>query len=272
LAKIPGVGLRGRSGAFGYGYLLIGEAGFGVENLVENLKEDKMNDRDIVAELFRLQDKDYALLQAKIIPTVSPDRIIGVRTPALRDLAKRLSKEQDTGVFLSCLPHRYFDEDQLHAFIISLERSFDRCIAMVDAFLPFIDNWATCDQLSPGAFKKEPEKLLPYIRTWIKSDKTYTVRFAIGMLMQHFLDGNFDTEYADMAAQVRSEEYYVNMMIAWYFATALAKQYELVLPYLKEHRLSPWVHNKTIRKSIESYRITDEQKAYLRTLQMRMNR
>ena len=231
-----------------------------------------MNRNDIVAELFRLQDKEYALLQSKLIPTVSHDRIIGVRTPALRDFAKSLRKDPDVGGFLSHLPHQYFDENQLHAFVISLEKDFDKCIAEVDAFLPFVDNWATCDQLSPKVFKKEPEKLLPYIQIWIKSDKAYTVRFAIGMLMQHFLDENFDTKYADMAAEVRSEEYYVNMMIAWYFATALAKQYELVLPYLEEQRLSPWVHNKAIQKSVESYRITDEQKAYLKTLKLRQSK
>lgn len=231
-----------------------------------------MKRNEIVAELFRLQDKEYARMQAKIIPTVSPDRIIGVRTPALRDFAKSLSKDQDIGEFLSYLPHQYFDEDQLHAFVISLERDFDKCIAEVDAFLPFIDNWATCDQLSPKAFKKEPEKLLPYIQIWIKSDKTYTVRFAIGLLMQHFLDDHFDLKYADEVAGIRSEEYYIRMMIAWYFATALAKQYELVLPYLEDKRLDDWVHNKAIRKSIESYRITDEQKAYLRTLKVRQSK
>ena len=231
-----------------------------------------MKRNEIVAELFRLQDKEYARMQAKIIPTVSPDRIIGVRTPALRDFAKSLSKDQDIGEFLSYLPHQYFDEDQLHAFVISLEKDFDKCMAEVDAFLPFIDNWATCDQLSPKAFKKEPEKLLPYIQIWIKSDKTYTVRFAIGLLMQHFLDDRFDIKYADEVAGIRSEEYYIRMMIAWYFATALAKQYELVLPYLKDKRLDDWVHNKAIRKSIESYRITDEQKAYLRTLKVQQSK
>ena len=219
-----------------------------------------------------MRDVDYALLQAKIIPTVAADRIIGVRTPALRAFAKKLYKDTDIDEFLAGAPHQYFDEDQLHAFVISLEKDFGKCMAEVDAFLPFIDNWATCDQLSPKAFKKEPEKLLPYIRVWIKSDRTYTIRFAIGMLMQHFLDERFDREYADMVAEVRSEEYYVNMMIAWYFATALAKQYEAVLPYLKEKRLDDWVHNKAIQKSVESYRITDEQKAYLKTLKIQRRR
>ena len=227
-----------------------------------------MNRDEIVAELFRLQDKDYALMQTKIIPTVAADRIIGVRTPALRSMAKSLSKDKDIDAFLSYLPHQYFDEDQLHAFVISLEKDFDKCIAEVGTFLPFIDNWATCDQLSPKAFKKDPEKLLPYIQTWIKSDKTYTVRFAIGMMMQHFLDENFDTKYVDIVADTRSEEYYVNMMIAWYFATGLAKQYESVLPYLEEKRLDVWTHNKAIQKSVESYRITEDKKAYLKSLKV----
>ena len=225
-----------------------------------------MNRDDIVAELFRLQDKKYAAFQAKLIPTVETDRIIGVRTPELRAFAGKLVRDEDITSFLTSLPHQYFDEDQLHAFVISLEKDFDKCIAEVDAFLPFINNWATCDQLSPKVFKKEPEKLLPYIYTWIKSDKVYTVRFAIGMLMQHFLDERFDPKYADMVAAVRSEEYYINMMIAWYFATALAKQYGSVLPYLEGKKLDDWTHNKAIQKSVESNRITTEQKAYLKTL------
>ena len=231
-----------------------------------------MNRDEIVTELFRMRDADYALLQAKIIPTVAADRIIGVRTPALRAFAKALYKDRDKEVFLSCTPHQYFDENQLHAFVISLEKDFDKCIAEVDAFLPFIDNWATCDQLSPKAFKREPEKLLQYIQSWIKSDQTYTVRFAIGMLMQHFLDERFDVGYADMVAKVKSQEYYINMMIAWYFATALAKQYERTVPYLEGRRLDGWVHNKAIQKSVESYRITDEQKAYLKTLKVRLSK
>lgn len=231
-----------------------------------------MNRDEIVTELFRMRDADYALLQAKIIPTVAADRIIGVRTPALRAFAKALYKDRDKEDFLSCTPHQYFDENQLHAFVISLEKDFDKCIAEVDAFLPFIDNWATCDQLSPKAFKREPEKLLQYIQSWIKSDQTYTIRFAIGMLMQHFLDERFEAGYADMVAEVRSEEYYINMMIAWYFATALAKQYERTVPYLEGRRLDGWVHNKAIQKSVESYRITDEQKAYLKTLKVRLSK
>ena len=236
-----------------------------------------MNREEIVKELFALQDEKYGTFQAKLIPNIDPDSIIGVRTPALRAFAKELAKEAakdeakaaDIEAFLADLPHRYFDENQLHAFIISLEKDFEKCIEEVEAFLPHVDNWATCDQLSPKAFKKQPQKLLPYIRTWIKSDETYTVRFAIGMLMEHFLGELFDTEYADMVAAVRSDEYYINMMIAWYFATALAKQYDAVIPYIANKRLDDWTHNKAIQKSVESYRITPEQKAYLKTLKIK---
>ena len=231
-----------------------------------------MNRDEIVAELLRLRDEEYARMQVKILPTVKPGRIIGVRTPELRALARGLSREQETETFLRDLPHPYFDEDQLHAFVISLEKDFDRCLARVEAFLPFIDNWATCDQLSPKAFRKEPEKLLPSIQTWIRSERTYTVRFAIGMLIQHFLDERFDPAYPELVAGVRSQEYYVNMMFAWYFATALAKQYERVLPYLEEKRLAPWVQNKTIQKCIESYRIPEERKRDLRELKIGRNR
>ena len=227
-----------------------------------------MTTAQITAELFSRRDRAYAAMQAKIIPTVDPARIIGVRTPALRDFAKTLYADGGAEDFLACLPHAYFDEDQLHAFVISLEKGFEPCIAKVKAFLPFIDNWATCDQLSPKAFKKEPEKLLPYIRAWLQSGKTYTVRFAVGMLMQHFLDEKFRPEYADMVSGIRSDAYYVRMMAAWYFATALAKQYDAALPYLEERRLDSWTHNKAIQKSLESYRITDEQKRHLRELKV----
>ena len=230
---------------------------------------DVMDIRKIESELFSYQDLSYAQLQIRTIPSVDASRIIGVRTPQLRLFAKRLYKEPDTDSFLNELPHKYFDEDQLHAFIISLEKDFDICIAKVEAFLPYVDNWATCDQMSPKAFKKDPERLLPYIDEWIRSDKTYTVRFAVGMLMEHFLDERFDTKYADMVAALRSDEYYINMMIAWYFATALAKQYDACIPYIEEHRLDTWTHNKAIQKSVESYRITGERKLYLKSLKIR---
>ncbi|MBO4386876.1 MAG: DNA alkylation repair protein [Treponema sp.] len=231
-----------------------------------------MNSKEITSQLLKMQDKEYSAFQARIIPSVEKEKILGIRTPQLRTLAKTLAKEEDTETFLQSLPHKYFEENQLHAFLLSLEKDFNKCISQIENFLPHIDNWATCDQLSPKSFKKEKEKLLPYIRTWIKSEKTYTVRFAIGMLMQYFLDENFCDQYASMVAKVKSDEYYVNMMRAWYFATALAKQYDLVLPYIQQKKLDAWTHNKAIQKSIESYRITDEQKSYLRTLKVTANK
>ena len=220
-------------------------------------------------ELFSLQDKKYRDFQAKLIPTVDPETVIGVRTPQMRNLAKRLYKETDPNeleAFLKELPHKYFDENQLHAFLISEEKDYDRCVAQVNDFLPYIDNWATCDQLSPKAFKKHRGALLSHIKEWINSDHTYTIRFGIGMLMQHYLDDDFEPAYPEMVAQVRSKEYYVNMMIAWYFATALAKQYETAVTYIEEQKLDVWTHNKAIQKARESYRITPEQKEYLKTL------
>ena len=217
-------------------------------------------------ELFKLQHIKYRDFQKKLIPTVDPDTVIGVRTPDLRNLAKQMRGTPEAEAFMEVLPHEYFDENQLHAFLISEEKDYDRCIRRLEAFLPYIDNWATCDQLSPKVFKKHKDELLTRIRMWMKSDHTYTIRFAIGMLMQHFLDEDFDLQYPDMVAQIRSEEYYVNMMIAWYFATALAKQYEAVVPYLETQKLDVWTHNKAIQKARESYRITPEQKEYLKSL------
>ncbi|MBQ7500263.1 MAG: DNA alkylation repair protein [Clostridia bacterium] len=230
-----------------------------------------MNDliEEIRKELFGLQDAGYREMQKKIIPTADPDRFIGVRTPALREYAKRLTKTDDITAFLDDLPHKYFDEDQLHAFILSAMKDYERCIAEVNRFLPYVDNWATCDQMSPKVFGKHKQELLVHIRKWIASDKTYTVRFGVGMLMEHFLDGDFDTAYPEAVASVRSEEYYVNMMRAWYFATALAKQYDAVLPFIGNRRLDPWTHNKAIQKAIESTRIPPERKEYLKTLKIK---
>lgn len=229
--------------------------------------EEKITD-GIRSELFRLQDEEYRDFQAKLIPTVAAGTMIGVRTPELRRLAKLLAKREDIGEFLSRLPHEYFDENQLHGFIVSELKDYGRCMAEVERFLPFVDNWATCDQMSPKVFGKHRQELLACVRKWLASDKTYTVRFAVGMLMEHFLDEDFDVSYLDMAAGIRSGEYYINMMIAWYFATALAKQYAAALPFIEEKRLDPWTHNKAIQKAIESRRITPEQKAYLRSLKV----
>ena len=223
---------------------------------------------EIRRSLFDLQDIKYRDFQAKLIPGKDTEIMIGVRTPELRKLAKQMLKREDIGEFLRDLPHRYFDEDQLHAFIVSGIKEYGKCMEELMRFLPFVDNWATCDQMSPGVFKKHKPELLAEIREWLGSEHTYTVRFGIGMLMQHFLDEDFDPAYPELVAGVHSEEYYVNMMIAWYFATALAKQYDAVLPFIEGRRLDPWTHNKTIRKAVESYRISDEQKEYLRSLKV----
>lgn len=217
--------------------------------------------------LFEMQDTDYRDFHSKLIPNIAPERIIGVRTPALRKYAKQLGKTQEAAVFLEELPHHYYEENNLHGFLLEQIGDYDACIAAWDRFLPYVDNWATCDMPSPKVFKKHLPKLLSQLRIWMDSGETYTVRFAIGMLMRFYLeDETFSQEYPEWVAAVRSEEYYINMMVAWYFATALAKQWERVIPYIEEQRLSPWCHAKAIQKAVESGRITPEQKNYLRGL------
>lgn len=228
--------------------------------------------KEIRDELKKLADEKYREMQKTIIPTADPDSIIGVRTPELRKMAKALVKREDIDEFLSDLPHKSFDENQLHAFVLSEMKDYEACMEKLNAFLPYVDNWATCDQMSPKIFKKHKEELLKQIKVWLKSKETYTIRFGIGMLMEHFLDDDFDPAYPKMVSRIRSEEYYINMMIAWYFATALAKQYDAVIPYIEEKKLADWTHNKAIQKSVESYRITDEQKAYLKTLKVKITK
>ena len=215
-------------------------------------------------ELYKLQDGKYADFSAKLSPDMKREDFIGVRTPALKEMAKRMVKDGTGSEFIRELPHKYFEENQLHAFIISFEKDFDVAIKEVEKFLPYIDNWATCDQLRSKAFAKYPDRLLPYIDKWLTSRKTYTIRFGIGALMCYFLDDKFKPEYLSKVAAVKSDEYYINMMIAWYFATALAKQWEATVPYIEEHKLLDWVHRKTIQKAVESFRVIDEHKNYLR--------
>ena len=224
---------------------------------------------EIRKNLLSMQDEKYRSFQVKLFPTVDPQTVIGVRTPELRSYAKKLLKEEGVSAFLSDLPHRYFDENQLHAFILSELKDYEKCMQEVNRFLPYVDNWATCDQMSPKVFKKHRPQLLEQIRTWLKSEKTYTIRFAIGMLMEHYLDDGFDLSYPETVAEIRSGEYYVNMMIAWYFATALAKQYEGIIPFIENRKLDAWTHNKAIQKAVESYRITPEQKEYLKGLKIK---
>lgn len=224
---------------------------------------------EIQKRLFELRDEKYRDFQVKLIPSVDPAAVIGVRTPELRRLAKELSKRDDIDAFLDALPHEYFDENQLHAFILSGMKDYGRCMAGVCRFLPFVDNWATCDQMSPKVFGKNKEDLFTHIKVWLRSDETYTIRFAVGMLMEHFLGDDYNAAYPEMVAEIRSDEYYVNMMRAWYFATALAKQYDSAVGFIEDRKLDRWTHNKAIQKSVESYRITPEQKTYLKSLKIK---
>ena len=221
---------------------------------------------ELQKRLFGLQDLKYRDFHSKLMPNVDKERVIGIRTPVLRTFAKEFAKTEEAAVFLQELPHAYYEENNLHMMLITGMKDYQKCLEEGTRFLPYIDNWATCDYPVPKCFSRNKQALLPHIRQWIISDETYTVRYGIGMLMRLFLDEDFSVEYLELAAEVQSEEYYVNMMVAWYFATALAKQWDAAIPYIEEHRLSDWIHRKTIQKAIESYRITDEQKVYLRTL------
>lgn len=222
--------------------------------------------KEITERLFAMQDTEYRDFNSRLIPTVDKARIIGVRTPALRVFSKEISGSDTAVRFMSQLPHNYFEEDNLHAFLIERITDFDGCVDALDSFLPYIDNWATCDTLSPKVLKKHPDKLLLKIDEWLCSKHTYTVRFAIGMLMKYYLDDNFNREFLIRVANVKSDEYYIKMMVAWYFATALAKQYESAVRFIEDCLLDVWTHNKAIQKSIESNRIEKSHKDYLKTL------
>ena len=219
--------------------------------------------------LFELRDEEYAQFQAKLTPSVDPELFVGVRVPEVRKLAKQLKNDPMVDAFLKELPHKYYDENMLHGLLISEIKDYDKTVEETDIFLPYVDNWAVCDIMSPKVFKNHKTELIEKIREWSESSETYTIRFGIEMLMSHYLDDYFRAEYLEIPAAIRSEEYYVNMMVAWFFATALAKQWDSTIPYIENNRLDKWTHNKTIQKAIESYRITDEQKAYLRTLKIK---
>ena len=222
---------------------------------------------DVQERLFALRDEKYRDFTAALIPTVPKELIIGVRTPELRKLAKEVFKSGGAEEFLAALSHEYYEEDNLHGFLIEQIKDFELCIAELDRFLPFVDNWASCDGMRPKVLGKHKKELLEHIKGWISSEHTYTIRFGMGMLMCHFLDEDFSPEYLDWV-NIQSEEYYVNMMAAWFYATALAKQYEAVLPYFEEKRLAKWVHNKAIQKARESYRVSKEHKDYLKFLKI----
>lgn len=221
---------------------------------------------EICQILFSMRDEGYAAFQAKLVPTVAPDRIIGVRVPLLRRLARDGFGTPAFDAFLAHLPHGYYDENMLHALLIGCMRDYDAAMDAVDAFLPYVDNWAVCDSLLPRVPASRKADYLCRIRGWIASRDTYTCRFGIKALMTDFLDADFDRAYPEWPAGVHSDAYYIRMMVAWYFATALAKQWDAVLPYLQHRRLDDWTHRKTIQKAMESYRISPAQKAYLKTL------
>lgn len=224
---------------------------------------------DVQKRLFEMQDAEYRDFHAKLVPTMEKTKFIGIRTPMLRKFAKKFGKTEESEIFLQVLPHQYYEENNLHGLLIEQIRDYDKCLEELERFLPFIDNWATCDLLALHMMKKHRDVFIREVFRWIESDQPYTIRFGISMLMRHYLDEEFKTEYPEKVAAIRSEEYYVNMMRAWYFATALAKQYENVLPFLEKRQMDVWTHNKTIQKAIESYRITSEQKEYLRTLRIK---
>ena len=217
-------------------------------------------------ELLAVKDEAYRALQTKLVPNVPPETIVGVRTPDLRRIAKNVSARADCGAFLRDLPHRYYEENLIHFFVLAEIKDFDACVRGVEAFLPYVDCWPVSDQATPKSFRKNREKLLPYVRKWIASERVYTARFGLRMLMNEYLDADFRPEYLELAASKTGEDYYLKMMVAWFFATALAKQYDETLPYLENHRLPEWTHKKAIQKALESFRVPDEHKAYLRTL------
>lgn len=238
----------------------------------ERNEEEQMNNASILtgiqADLFTMQDIKYRDFHSKLMPTVDKELVIGVRTPQLRKYSKELYKNQreEAEKFMNTLPHIYYEENNVHAFLIEQIKDYEECIEALDAFLPYIDNWATCDMMNPKVFKKHRSQLITEVRRWLASEHTYMVRFAIKVLMDYYLDEAFEPQYPDMVARISGEEYYIKMVIAWYFATALAKQYDEILPYIEENRLDIWTHNKAIQKAVESYRITSEQKTYLKTL------
>lgn len=219
----------------------------------------------VYEELLKVKDDTYKEFQAKLVPNIDPDIILGVKTPEMRQIAKEVFNSKEKDAFLKDLPHKYYEENLVHFFIISMIKDFDECIREVETFLPYVDCWPVSDQATPRSFKKNHEKLLPYIKKWIKSKHLYTSRFGIRMLMNEFLGDEFKDEYAKLVASVKSDEYYLKMMVAWYFATALAKNYDETIKYIEERKLDDWVLKKTIQKAVESYRVTDEHKEYLKS-------
>ncbi|MGI6739163.1 MAG: DNA alkylation repair protein [Christensenellales bacterium] len=231
-----------------------------------NCNKDKTCISNITKYLFTNRDKKYAAFVSRLVPNISPESIIGVRMPVIHALAKKLMADNAHTAFISALPHKYHEENLLHASILSKYKDIDALLPLLKNFLPHIDNWAVCDTLAPKIFLKHNEKALDFIRICLASKHTYTQRFAIYMLMKYYLDDYFDEEYIELVCNIQSDEYYVNMCIAWYFATALAKQYSFAIPVLEENKLSTWTNNKTVEKALDSYRISDDKKQYIKSL------
>lgn len=223
-----------------------------------------MNKVEFRESLTSNQDKAYKTFQEKLIPTIEANSIIGVRTPILKDIARKLSKDNYKDEFLNDLPHKYYEENQIHSFLIELEKDYDKCISLINEFLPYVDNWATCDQANPKVLKKRPNETYNHLKEWMSVNKTYYIRYGIKVLMCYFLDDLFDKKYLDDVANINSSEYYVTMMQGWFFATALAKKWDDTIKYIENNKLNKEVNNITIKKAIESYRISDSQKEYLK--------
>ncbi len=226
-------------------------------------------EKRVQAKLFEMQDLSYCEFHSRLMPTVPKEKIIGVRVPVLRKFAKEFAKTDDAKDFLEFLPHKYYEEDNLHAFLIEQIKDFDECISALDNFLLFVDNWATCDMMSPKVLSKNPILLYKKINEWAKSEHIYTVRFAVVTLMKFFMNEHLDKKHLNLLLSIKSDEYYINMAVAWYIATALASNWDMVIPYIEKQKFSKWVHNKAIQKAVESYRITDEQKKYLKTFKIK---
>jgi hypothetical protein len=228
------------------------------------LNDQKGDQMSVYEMLLDVKDDKYREFQAKLVPNVSPDTIIGVRTPDMRKIAKEVFNSPEKDEFLKELPHKYYEENLVHFFIIAMIKEFDECIEKVEEFLPYVDCWPVSDQATPKSFKKNHAKLLPYIKNWIASDHVYTARFGIRMLMNEFLDDDFKDEYLELVASKEGDDYYLKMMVAWYFATALAKKYDESVKYIEDRKLDDWIHKKAIQKAVESYRVTDEHKEHLK--------
>ncbi len=228
-----------------------------------------MTVKELQKLLFEYEDKKYADFGAKLIPNLPRESFIGIRSPEYKNIVKRIKDDPVIPEFLASLPHTYHEENCLHVALINKMKDFDQCLAELEKFMPYINNWAVNDGLNPACFKKHRPELIAYVQKWISSEATYTRRCGMKILMANYLDQDFKPQYLDLPADLRSTEYYVNMMTAWLFAEALVKQWDSAIKFIEGHRLDAWTHNKAIQKACESFRVSDEKKEYLRSLKIR---